>query len=71
MRLKYTYWREPDGFFLGYLNVWPEHWTQGKTVAELEEMLLDLYAIYLEEQQDAAAVPARGAHTGVLELAPA
>jgi predicted RNase H-like HicB family nuclease len=37
---------------LGYLNVWPEHWTQGKTLPELEEMLLDLYDIYREEEQE-------------------
>jgi predicted RNase H-like HicB family nuclease len=48
----YTYWQEPDGFYLGYLNVWPEHWTQGKSLPELEEMLLDLYEIYCEEEQE-------------------
>ena len=48
----YTYWQEPDGFYLGYLNIWPEHWTQGKSVSELEEMLLDLYEIYLEEKAE-------------------
>jgi predicted RNase H-like HicB family nuclease len=51
MEIDYTYWQEPDGFYLGYLNIWPEHWTQGKTLAELEEMLLDLYEIYCEENQ--------------------
>ncbi|MDR1095381.1 MAG: hypothetical protein LBL31_03230 [Spirochaetaceae bacterium] len=48
----YTYWQEPDGFYLGCLNVWPEHWTQGKSLPELEEMLLDLYEIYGEEEQE-------------------
>jgi predicted RNase H-like HicB family nuclease len=52
MEIGYTYWQEPDGFYLGYLNFWPEHWTQGKSVQELEEMLLDLYDIYLEEEQE-------------------
>jgi predicted RNase H-like HicB family nuclease len=52
VEIGYTYWREPDGFYLGYLNFWPEHWTQGKSIAELEEMLLDLYEIYLEEEQN-------------------
>ncbi|MDR1211759.1 MAG: type II toxin-antitoxin system HicB family antitoxin [Spirochaetaceae bacterium] len=47
----YTYWQEPDGCYVGYLNSWPEHWTQGETPAELEEMLLDLYAIYCEENR--------------------
>jgi predicted RNase H-like HicB family nuclease len=45
----YTYWQESDGFYLGYLNIWPEHWTQGETLHELEEMLLDLHDIYRAE----------------------
>jgi predicted RNase H-like HicB family nuclease len=49
MEINYTYWQEPSGFFLGYLDVWPEHWTQGKSKAELEVMLKDLYEIYLED----------------------
>ena len=52
MDIGYTYWRESDEFYLGYLNFWPEHWTQGKSIQELEEMLLDLYGIYLEEEQE-------------------
>jgi predicted RNase H-like HicB family nuclease len=52
MELDYTYWQEPDGFYLGYLNIWPEHWTQGKSIPELEEMLRDLYEIYLEEEKE-------------------
>jgi predicted RNase H-like HicB family nuclease len=52
MDLGYTFWQEPDGFYLGYLNIWPEHWTQGKSIEELEEMLLDLYEIYLEEEDE-------------------
>jgi predicted RNase H-like HicB family nuclease len=43
MELKYTYWQTPDGWFLGYLDDYPLNGTQGKTVAELEEMLADLY----------------------------
>jgi predicted RNase H-like HicB family nuclease len=45
LKIAYTYWRGKDGFLLGYLNDWPEHWTQGKDIPELEEMLLDLYEI--------------------------
>jgi predicted RNase H-like HicB family nuclease len=52
LEIGYTYWQEPDGFYLGYLNIWPEHWTQGKSLSELEEMLLDLYEIYLEEEKE-------------------
>ena len=52
VEIGYTYWQEPDGFYLGYLNIWPEHWTQGNSISELEEMLLDLYEIYLEEKAE-------------------
>ncbi|MDR0447889.1 MAG: type II toxin-antitoxin system HicB family antitoxin [Treponema sp.] len=45
MELHYTYWQEKDGWFLGYLNDYPSHWTQGKTIKELEEMLADLYEL--------------------------
>ena len=30
--------------FLGYLKAYPDYWTQGETLAALEENLLDLYA---------------------------
>jgi predicted RNase H-like HicB family nuclease len=65
MKINYTYWQEPDGFFLGYLDVWPEHWTQGQTMAELEEMLLDLYEIYCREK--GSSEPKKNA--GVLDVA--
>ena len=52
INLEYTYWQEASGMYLGYLNIWPEHWTQGKDIAELEEMLQDLYEIYLEDQKE-------------------
>jgi len=50
MELEYTYWKSKDGWFIGYLNIWPDHLTQGKDIPELEEMLLDLYEFYKEEQ---------------------
>lgn len=39
----FTYWREPDGCFLGYLNTYPDHWTQGDDFEDLKAQLLDLY----------------------------
>ena len=39
---KYIYWQDED-MFLGYLEVYPDYWTQGETLAVLEENLLDLY----------------------------
>ncbi|GHT64945.1 hypothetical protein FACS1894110_05680 [Spirochaetia bacterium] len=49
--LEYTYWEGQDKWLVGYLNCWSEHMTQGRTIEELEEMLLDLYEIYKKEQE--------------------
>jgi predicted RNase H-like HicB family nuclease len=49
MELPYTYWEGEDGWLVGYLNENPEHWTQGKDIKELEEMLFDLYENFQEE----------------------
>jgi predicted RNase H-like HicB family nuclease len=42
MKLKYTYY-EDDDFFIGWLEEFPDYWTQGQTVGELEENLKDIY----------------------------
>jgi predicted RNase H-like HicB family nuclease len=42
MDMEYTYW-QGDGWLVGYLNDFPQYKTQGKTIGELEEMLLDVY----------------------------
>ena len=39
---KYIYWQNED-MFLGYLEAYPDYWTQGETLAELGENLLDIY----------------------------
>ena len=39
----FTYWREADGYVLGYLNAYPDHWTQGEDLDDLKAQLLDLY----------------------------
>ena len=57
MELQYTYWQEKDGWFLGYLNDYPDHWTQGKNLKELEEMLADLYD--LEQEEEPKSIPER------------
>jgi predicted RNase H-like HicB family nuclease len=64
MKLAYTYWQGKSGFLVGYLNDWPEHWTQGKDIAELEEMLRDLYEIKQEEEQESHVEK----KTGILEV---
>ncbi|HNP95878.1 MAG TPA: hypothetical protein PKJ63_09615 [Cyclobacteriaceae bacterium] len=43
MKQKFTYWKESDGNYLGYLNDYPEHWTQGENLEDLKMHLLDLY----------------------------
>ena len=40
---KIVYWQE-DGWWLGYLEKFPDYWTQGETLQDLEEHLRDLHA---------------------------
>jgi hypothetical protein len=42
MELTYTYWQD-GGWFVGFLNEFPDYETQGKTLNELESMLMSLY----------------------------
>lgn len=42
-KIEYTFWQENDGKYLGYLNQYPDHWTQGETLEDLQEHLKDLY----------------------------
>ena len=39
--IKYTFWQD-DEFWLGYLNDYPDYWTQGYSKDELLENLKDL-----------------------------
>jgi len=41
--VKCVYWEE-DGAWLGYLQDFPDYWTQGETLNDLKEHLRDLYA---------------------------
>jgi len=50
MDVAYTYWEADDGFLVGYLDAYPDHLTQGHNLAELEEMLADVYKIRQEEE---------------------
>ena len=43
MKINFTYWTEEDGKFLGYLNEYPDHWTQGENLEDLKEHLADLH----------------------------
>jgi predicted RNase H-like HicB family nuclease len=39
--VKYTFWQDGE-FFLGYLNDYPDYWTQGTSKEDLMENLKDL-----------------------------
>jgi hypothetical protein len=39
--VKYTFWQDGE-FFLGYLNEYPDYWSQGYSKNELMENLRDL-----------------------------
>ena len=40
--LKFKYWNDGE-FWIGYLELFPDYITQGKSIEELEENLRDLY----------------------------
>ena len=40
--VKFVFWQE-DGFWIGYLQDYPDYWTQGETLADLKDHLRDLY----------------------------
>ena len=65
VELPYSYWEGEDGWLVGYLNEYPDQWTQGKNITELEEMLFDLYENFLEE---AKRKKERVLKTGILRV---
>ena len=64
MEVPYTYWEADDGWLVGFLDAYPEHLTQGHDIAELEEMLTDLYQIRHDEEKRLA----QRRKSGVLRL---
>jgi len=40
--VKFVYW-EDNGVWLGYLQDYPDYWTQGETLDDLKEHLKDLF----------------------------
>ncbi len=40
--VKFVYWEDDDAW-LGYLQEFPDYWTQGETLDDLKEHLRDLY----------------------------
>ncbi|MCL2126939.1 MAG: type II toxin-antitoxin system HicB family antitoxin [Treponema sp.] len=59
MELDYTYWQDEE-FFVGFLNDYPEDSTQGLSLAELEEALIEVYEIRQEEKQRLAGIRKTG-----------
>lgn len=41
--IKVVYWEE-EGAWLGYVQDYPDYWTQGDSLDELQDHLRDLYA---------------------------
>lgn len=59
MELEYTYWQDEE-FFVGFLNDYPEDSTQGLTLSELEEALIEVYEIRQEEKQRLSEIRKKG-----------
>lgn len=49
VKAQYTYWLETDGRYLGYLNEYPDHWTQGESLEDLKASLRDLFEIFKDD----------------------
>ena len=49
MKINFTYWTEEDGAVLGYLNDYPDHWTQGENFDDLKKHLLDLHKEFSDD----------------------
>ncbi len=48
MKIQYIFWQENDDKYLGYLNEYPVHWTQGESLEDLQEHLKHLYKEFSE-----------------------
>lgn len=57
MELSYSYWEAQEGGYIGYLNQYPDYWTQGDSIEELEDMLVSLYDDIIQFDDLQPAVP--------------
>ena len=55
MELQYTYWQD-GAFFVGFLDDYPDDSTQGISLTELEEALIEVYEIKQEEKKHIAGI---------------
>ena len=66
MELSYTFWEAKEGGYIGYINQYPDYWTQGESIEELEKMLFSLYEDIKKFDDIRPAVPER---TGSIAVA--
>ena len=59
MELQYTYWQDGT-FFVGFLNDYPDDSTQGISLVELEEALIEIYEVKQEEKKHLAGIRKAG-----------
>jgi hypothetical protein len=59
MEHEYTYWQD-GAVFVGYLNDYPDDSTQGLSLPELEEALIEVYEIKQEEKKHLAEIRKTG-----------
>jgi hypothetical protein len=65
VQLSYTYWEAKEGGYIGYLNQYPDYWTQGESIKELEIMLVSLYGDITQFDDVQSAVHE---HTGLVAI---
>ena len=65
MDLPYTYWEAKEGGYIGFLNQYPDYWTQGESIQELEKMLASLYSDIMQFEDIQPVVPT---NTGLITV---
>ena len=59
MELQFTYWQD-GAFFVGFLDDYPDDSTQGVSLTELEEALIEIYKVKQEEKIHLAKIRKTG-----------
>ena len=65
MKLSYTYWEAKEGGYIGFINQYPNYWTQGESIEELEKMLVSIYGDMMQFDDLQSIVPE---HTGLVSI---
>ena len=65
MKLSYTYWEAKEGGYIGFINQYPDYWTQGESIEELEKMLVSIYSDMMQFNDLQSIVPE---HTGLVSI---